>query len=174
MSFNANEFRSNLQYGGVRPNLFQVDMVIPDSDDASKALSFQAHATSMPAYVTGFVDQFYFGRRVSFFGDREYQDWQIQVINDEDYKVRNALESWSNRGVSTNWDSGYTELSGGLPLYIDASITAFAKDGAIIKTIQLKNAFPIMLGPLEFNWQENNRIQTFDATFRFDYFIPGK
>jgi hypothetical protein len=171
MSFNANEFRSRLQYGGVRPNLFKISLVIPGEDAASQEISFMARAASMPAYVTGFTDQFYFGRRVSFFGDREYQDWSVEIINDEDYLVRNALEKWSNRGAETDWDTNYTEDARGLPLYIDATITSYGKGGDELKSVTIKNAFPIMLGPLEYNWEENNRIQTFTADFRYDYLV---
>lgn len=171
MSFNANEFRSKLQYGGARPNLFKVDLVIPDSNAASEEISFMAQAASMPAFVTGFVDTFYFGRRISHFGDREYQDWSIQIINDEDYLVRNALEAWSTRGSETNWDTNYVENKQGLALYCDATVTSYGKEGDQTKSVILKNAFPIMLSPLEFSWQENNMIQTFDCTMRFDYFV---
>lgn len=170
MAFNATEFRSKLQYGGQRPNLFKVDLIIPDSNAASEELSFMAQAASMPAFVTGFTDSFYFGRRVSHFGDREYQDWSIQIINDEDYVVRNAFESWSARGADTNWDTNAIENKQGMPLYCDATITSYGKEGEPTKSVVLHNAFPIMLSPLEFSWQENNVIQTFDCTIRFDYF----
>jgi hypothetical protein len=173
MTFNANEFRSRLQYGGVRPNLFKVSLSIPGENEASTELSFMARAASMPAFVTGFTDQFYFGRRVSFFGDREYQDWSIEIINDEDYVVRNALESWQARGAETDWDTQYVENKQGLPLYCDATITSYGKEGNTLKSVTIKNAFPIMLGPLEYNWEENNRIQTFTADFRFDYFVTN-
>lgn len=169
MTFSANEFRSRLQHGGVRPNLFKVSLNIPGANDASTELSFMARAASMPAFVTGIVDQYYFGRRVSFVGDREYQDWSIEIINDEDYVVRNAMEEWQRRGAETDWDTAYVENRQGLPLYSDATITAFGKEGNELKSVIIKNAFPMMLGPLEFNWEENNRIQTFTADLRFDY-----
>jgi hypothetical protein len=170
MTFNANEFRSRLQYGGVRPNLFKINMTIPDSQGASEEISFMARAASMPAFVTGFADQYFFGRRVSFFGDREFQDWSVEIINDEDYVVRNALEAWQARGAETDWDTPYVENKQGMDLYSTITVTSYGKEGNELKSVQLVNAFPIMLGPLEYNWEENNRIQTFTADFRYDFF----
>jgi hypothetical protein len=38
----------------------------------------------------------YFGRELKFAGNRTFADWTLNVINDEDFVVRNAFERWMN------------------------------------------------------------------------------
>lgn len=168
--FNANEFRSNLKYGGARPNLFKVDLTLPDSVEAERSFSFMCEAASEPAYTVGFADTYYFGRRISTFGDREFSDFSCTLINDEDYAIRNALKAWQDRGARGDWGTSHIEQANGLQLYTDITVTAFGKEGEPINAVKLINAFPIMVGPLEFSWSANNTIQRYSVDFRFDYY----
>lgn len=170
MAFNATEFRAQMKYGGQRPNLFEIKLTIPDSAAAEQSVTFMANAATQPAFITGYADSYYFGRRISHFGDREFQDWSINVINDEDMPIRNALEKWQDRGAHIDHKTYEIENAAGKELYVNAEITAFGRDGKAGKTIRLVNAFPVMIGPLEYSWEDNNRIQTFQADFRYDYF----
>lgn len=169
MAFNAQEFRSRLKYAGYRPNLFEIKMTIPDSAAASEQISFMAESSSSPAYVVGFADAYFYGRRVSFFGDRNYSDWSVTCLCDETFDVRSAMESWQDRGSRANWQTDHIEQSNGLPLYSDASILAYGKEGEVLREIKMFNAFPIMIGPIEHSWSEQNQISRFSVDFRFDY-----
>ena len=173
-AFNALEFRSKLKYGGLRPNLFQVKLNIPDSNGASEDFSFKCESSNTPAFVTGYADTYYFGRRVSWPADREWADWTVTVIADEDFNVRAALEAWQDRCSRTDWSAEMLEQDKGLNLFSDASILEFGKDGTVLREVQMFNAFPIMIGPLEHSWSSNNQISRFTVDFRYDYCRPSQ
>ena len=100
MAFNVSEFRSNMVGDGARPNLFQVSLTFPTLVDgavtAGQKTTFMAKAAQLPGSSLGTVTQHYFGREVKLVGNRTFANWTITVINDEDFAIRNALESWSN------------------------------------------------------------------------------
>lgn len=176
--FNANAFRQNLKSGGARPNLFEVQVNFPAAAGVagSPALkfTFACQATNTPGFNVGSADAFYFGRRVSFAGDRTYDDWQVDVLNDEDFTVRNAFESWSNRMALIDHNTAQIEKFEGQPVYATALVRQYGKEGRIIKEWRLVNAWPMTVGAMDLSWQDNDRIQTFNVVFRYDYFLTDK
>jgi hypothetical protein len=169
MAFNAQEFRSRLADGGARPNLFEVKLTIPDSAAASEQISFVMEAASGPAYTLGFADTYYFGRRISNPADREWADFSGNVLQTESFDVRTALEDWQDRCSRTSWNTDHVERANGLPLYSDISLIAYSKEGEVIRETKMFNAFPILIGPLQYAWAENNQIQRFSVDLRYDY-----
>lgn len=178
MPFNAAAFRSKLQFGGQRGNSFEVSITFPVAPgvpgDPSNEFTFMCQGAQAPGFNVGSADAFYFGRRVSFNGDRSFDDWTVEVINDEDFPVRGAFESWSNRLHLLDHDTNQADKFQGQPVYSQAKIKMFGKDGRVTKEYTLYNAFPINVSPMELNWQDVDNIQRFTATFRFDYFTTDK
>ena len=41
-------------------------------------------------------------------------------------------------------------------------------------TYKFVDAWPVEVGATGLSWDENNRIQTFDVTFMFNYWEPGE
>lgn len=174
MAFNAAEFRSRLQFGGQRPNLFKVILNIPDSSTGTQELTFMARATNVPGYSTGSVDVSFFGRRVSFPGDRSFDDWNLVIIDDEDHPVRNALEAWSNRLALIDHNTNQIQSSNGLALYSDATVIQYGREGNETKRYELKNVWPLALEPTQLDWEADNQVVNFGCTLRYDYFITDK
>lgn len=170
MAFNATQFRQQMKFGGYRPNLFDLELVVPEYADSLRISKLQANAASLPGYTTGFVDTYYFGRRVSFIGDRQWEDWEVQITIDEDMKLYQALQSWNNRQNLIDHDTDKLEVANP-GLYADIRITPYKKTGEKIDdTITtLKNAFPIQISPIQLAWQENNTIAQCSVIFRYDY-----
>ena len=97
MAFNVAEFRANMVGDGARPNLFQVSLTFPtiasNGSAASQKTTFMAKAAQLPGSTIGQVPVYYFGREMKFAGNRTFTDWTLQIINDEDFVIRNSLES---------------------------------------------------------------------------------
>src|SRR6478735_3008672 len=99
MSFNVQDFKSRgLTFHGARPTLFQVEINNPPAGTATGAtvekFKFMCRATQIPPLITDSIPVGYFGRDIKVSGDRTYPDWNVSVINDEDFQVRNMLEEW--------------------------------------------------------------------------------
>jgi len=180
MAFNVDVFRSNLSGDGARPNLFQVSMTLPTfagTFSAGQKLTFMCTSASLPGSTIGQVSGlYYFGREVKIAGNRTYQDWSIQIINDEDFLIRNALEKWhyNINGPTNNQRSpnAITTTSGiGSSGYaVNASVLQFAKTGGSpIKRYDFVGLWPTDLAPIELAWGTNDSIEEFGVTFAYQY-----
>ena len=131
MAFNINEFKSQLTGGGARSNLFQVQILNPVDSTADFKVPFMVKSSILPASNISSIDTVnYFGRTIKYAGVRSFDPWNVTVINDEDFLVRNAMESWMN-GIASH----DTNLSG-LPqdYKSNALITQYSKSGEPLRT----------------------------------------
>jgi len=173
MSFSPAEFRANLIGDGARPNLFQVSMTFPaftaDASDSSRSISFLAKSAQIPGSSMGTAPLFYFGREMKLPGNRNFADWTITVINDENFKVRKAFETWMNALNShrTNIRAGAAATSTGYS--VDAKVEQFDKLGNVIKTYKFIGAFPVELSPIDLDWSSNDTIEEFSATLAYQW-----
>ena len=98
------QFKSALQGGGARPNLFEVRLTtLPPAAlganwDAN-SFEFLCKSAALPASNIASIDVPFRGRILKVAGDRTFDTWTVTVINDEDFKLRSAFENWMN-GIS--------------------------------------------------------------------------
>jgi len=174
MAFNVNEFRSNLIGDGARPNLFSVTLTFPsfvnNGSAAGQKTTFMAKASQLPGSSIGSIPMYYFGREMKFAGNRTFADWSLQIINDEDFLIRNALEEWSN-GINSHVSNiraagGSTSPSA---YTVDAVVTQYGKTGDILKTYNFIGMFPVDIAPIDLSWQDNDAIEEYGVTFSYQY-----
>lgn len=165
MSFNINEFKSQLTGGGARPTLFQVQILNPVSPEADFKVPFMVRAGGIPASTVGQFEVPYFGRQVKYAGDRTFEDWTVTVINDEDFAVRNSLEAWSN---AINTHDGNVRA---LPQDYKSNgiITQFSKDGSPLRSYVFEGMFPVSIDAIELDWGTTDTIEEFSVTFSYDF-----
>ena len=174
MAFNGSEFRSNLIGDGARPNLFSVTLTFPawvaNGSVAGSKTTFMAKSAQLPGSSTGVVPMYYFGRELKFAGNRTFADWSLQIINDEDFTIRNALESWSN-GIASH--VGNIREAGGSTspsaYTVDALVTQYGKQGDVLKSYNFIGLFPVDIAPIDLDWGSNDSIEEFSATFSYQY-----
>ena len=172
MAFNVTEFRANLIGDGARPNLFQVSLTFPavaNSPIAGQRLSFLAKTAQLPGSTVGIAPLFYFGRELKFAGNRSFPDWSITIINDEDFNVRNAFETWmdalNSHSLNIRNPAAFNQL-----LYTsDAKVTQFSKTGLPLKTYNFVGMFPTDVSPIELDWGTNDSIEEFSVTLAYQY-----
>lgn len=180
VGFDATAFRSKLQFGGARPNLYEVVVSFPgEGGSAVEEFTFMCRSASLPGMVVGVAQVPYFGRMIKLAGDRVYEDWAVRVINDEDFVVRNAFEAWQNRLAMLDYATpaieNATAIGGHEVLYVDITVTQLAKDGLhALKRYHLKKAWPTQIGPIELAWDANDQIEEFDVNFSYDYFVTDE
>lgn len=172
-SFSVAEFKSNLQFGGARPTLFQVQISPPAqlglNLDLNKA-PFLVRAAAIPASNIGLIPIPYFGRIVKMAGDRVFDPWTVTVINDEDFKIRNALETWSN---SINQLRGNTRLgsAANLSYKATAQVTQYSKTGNKLRTYNFEGLYPATISTIDLGWQATDQIEEFTVTFEYDNWV---
>ena len=161
MAFNISDFQGAMITDGARPNLFEV--VIPAFD---RKLSFTCKATQLPGSTLGVVEVPYFGRNIKFAGNRTFPEWNVTIINDEDFIIRNELENWLSL-INGHESNLATNLSGAYQF--DASVNQYSKTGDIIKYYDFKGMFPVDIAPIDLDWGQNDTIEEFQVTFAYQY-----
>jgi hypothetical protein len=128
-----------------------------------------AKSSQLPGSTLGTVPVYYFGREMKFAGNRTFADWSLQIINDEDFAIRNAIESWMN---SINSNAGNVRdgaYSTPTSYTVDAQVTQFGKTGNALKTYNFVGLFPVDLAPIDLDWGSNDTIEEFSVTFGYQY-----
>lgn len=173
MAFNVAEFRANMIGDGARPNLFSVSLTFPtianNSTAAGQKVTFMAKTAQLPGSTVGTVPVYYFGRELKFAGNRTFTDWTLTIINDEDFTIRNSIESWMNamnshagnvRNVGAASANGYT---------VDATVTQYGKTGGELKKYKFVGLFPVDLAPIDLDWGSNDAIEEYQTTFAYQW-----
>lgn len=177
MAFRVQEFRSQMQFDGARPNLFQCELTFPflsiQEGDPQRKWTFMARAAQLPGSTVNQVPMMYFGRELKFAGNRTFQEWTVTIINDEDFVIRKAFERWlngMNSHVENLRDPEFINAEGaGRGYQQDGYVTQFAKTGEPIKRYKFVGLFPIDISPIELDWGANDTIEEYAVTFAYQW-----
>ena len=169
MAFNIEEIRSQLTLGGARPSLFQVSITNPVNGVADIKTPFMVRASQVPASTLGVVQVPYFGRTIKLAGTRTYATWSVNVINDEDFLIRNALEQWSHAINSARGNLRTVGTASPLLYKATAEVTQFSKTGVPVRTYKLNGIFPTTIEAMGLDWAQGDQIQEFGVSFEYDY-----
>ena len=167
---NINDFKAKLAGGGARANQFKVTMPFPGYSQVGgeiEELAFLCRATSLPGMQVPSFGVPFRGRNIKIAGDRTFEDWNISVYNDTNFKLRNAFERWSN-GINNMTDN--EGLTNPADYQVDAFVDQLDRNGATLKSYTLRGAFPVIIAPIELTYDEQTAVEQFDVTFSYQYF----
>lgn len=176
MAFNIENFRARtLPEGGARPALFEV--IIPgwpgSSPQAEQDFRFHCRTTSLPASSISAVEVPYFGREMKVAGDRTYMDWNVSVLHDETYNVRNSMEAWHtglNQHIENLPSQGVTSSPSSYKK--DAIVIHYGREGLEIARYTMVGIFPLNISQMALDWEAKSQVMQFDVDFSIDYWLP--
>lgn len=177
MALNVNSFRSQMKGDGARPSLFRVRCIAPNwVNFPVEKFTFLANAASLPSSQIGEKIVPYMGQDIKFAGDRTYPDYTITVYNDEDFLIRSAFEKWNN-GISQYSRTDAVRVDGATSdptSYIGKIfVDQLGKDGNVIKTYELLNAWPAIISDIQLSWGTKDDIEQFSVSFRYDSLVSN-
>ena len=113
MAHSLTDFKSKLIGGGARPNLFEVEITPGDLPSGIAALDgdvfkYMCKAANLPASNVASIDVPFRGRIFKVAGDRTIDTWTITIINDEDFRLRRAMEFWTEQIAALDTNLGAT------------------------------------------------------------------
>lgn len=186
MIFDVNVFRSQgLPLGGARPSLFAVFIptqflsIAGIQADNPGTFQLNVSAASLPMVQMTSIDVYYQGRAMRVAGERAFQPWNVTVYNDEDFGLRDFLEAWSNQ---INAFEANIQLGPGSPEILATNggykldqvfVEQYSRDGGLLRTYEFWGMYPEVIGDIQLNWEQGNRIETFDVRFAYDYWVPS-
>ena len=167
---NINYFKSRLKGGGARANQFKVTLPFPGFASVggeTSDMAFLCTATSTPASNIADVAVPFRGRSLYVAGDRTFDTWSTTVLNDTDFKIYRATERWLN-GINNMTDNeGLTNPS---DYQVDAFVDHLDRNGTTLKSWTFRGLFPTALPGIALSYGDNNTVETFDVTWRYQYF----
>ena len=164
------DFKANLIGGGARANQFRVTITPPPGIaiglDVRRA-SFLVTASNLPQSQLGEIAVPFRGRKIYIGGDRTFDTWSITVLNDTNFKIRNAMERWQN-GINNMSDN--EGLTNPVDYQVDAFVDHLDRNGNTIKSYTLRGLMPIGIGAIDLNYDEQAAVEEFTVEFRYQYF----
>ena len=169
-------FKSALIGGGARPNLFEVELTTLPAGIEWPADNFRymCKASQLPASVIANIDIPFRGRIFKVAGDRTIEPWSITVINDEDFRIRNAMEQWMELIAKLDTNLGATlpesymtnatvyQLGRGSA---KSSTTSDGETNAVLKQYEFIDIFPINVSAIDLSYDSSDTIEEFTVDF---------
>ena len=169
-------FKSALIGGGARPNLFEVELTtLPNgvSWDADN-FRYMCKASSLPASNIAAIDIPFRGRIFKVAGDRTIETWSVTVINDEDFKLRNAFEQWMEQIAKLDNNLGATlpesymtnatvyQLGRGST---PSSVNSDGNSNSVLKEYEFVDIFPTTISAIDLSYDSSDTIEEFTVDF---------
>ena len=167
---NINDFKSRLRGGGARANQFKVTLPFPGYaavGGETSDMAFLCTATSTPASNVAEVAVPFRGRSLYVAGDRTFDTWTTTVLNDTDFKIYRAVERWLN-GINNMTDN--EGIANPADYQVDAFVDHLDRNGSTLKSWTFRGLFPTALPGIALAYGTNDAVETFDVTWRYQYF----
>jgi len=187
ISSSVSGFLQNIK-NGVRPNLYEVDIVFPPalsvSTDEDTLTGILCKSAALPASNLGVIEVPFRGRTVKIAGDRTFDTWTATFFNDgpnassTGFKVRKAFEKWmdainqhekNSASLVVPSSTGYTASI--LVKQLERSNSAA---GNVIATYKLWDCFPTNISQIDLAYDSNDQIEEFTVEFQVQYWTRGE
>jgi hypothetical protein len=186
-------FKSKLAGGAARPNLFEVE--IPSfpafvagswDNETREKFSFMAKAAALPASNVAQIEIPFRGRVLKVAGDRTFDVWTVTIINDEDFRIRTAMELWMNMLSKLDNATGATNPSSYM---VDAFVhqlgRGISKEStghggeatqyeAPLRSYKFYDIFPTNVGQIDLSYESTDTPEEFTVDFQVQYWTAGE
>jgi hypothetical protein len=141
---------------------------------------FMVKAANLPASNITPIDIPFRGRNLKIAGDRTFDVWTITIINDTDFKLRNAFEIWMN-GMNKHQDATGnttpTEYQRDAYVYQlgrnaqDGSVDLGEAGGSIpvLKAYKFHGIFPTNISAIELSYDQPDTIEEFTVDLQVQW-----
>lgn len=201
---NLTAFKNRLAGGGARPNLFEctVDDFPAEirqavwTDEAQIDFRFMCKSAALPASNVAPVDVPFRGRILKVAGDRTFDTWTVTIINDEDFKLRHAFETWMNliskldnaTGAvnpasymrnATVYQLGRSNRLEGTQVRnaVGTQGPGFSASGdgqtTVLRAYRMYDIFPTNVSAIDLSYDTSDTLEEFTVEFQVQYFEIG-
>ena len=175
------QFKSQLIGGGARPNLFEVELTTLPAGIAWPADNFRymCKAAQLPASVIANIDIPFRGRIFKVAGDRTIEPWSITIINDEDFRIRKAMEEWVDLIAKLENNLGATDPSAYMVnakvFQLGRGSTPSSKNNAgdrnaVLREYEFIDIFPTSVSSIDLSYDSSDTIEEFVVDFQVQSF----
>ena len=172
------DFKTAMTGGGARPNLFEVEILSLPAGVAgwdAANFKFMCKAAQLPGQTIGAIEVPFRGRTFKVAGDRSIDPWTVTIINDEDFKYRNAFEDWTQLIAKLDTNIGATlpdaYMKNARVYQLGRGSTASSKDNTgssnvVLKQYDFIDIFPTSVSPIDLSYDSSGAIEEFTVEFQ--------
>jgi hypothetical protein len=120
--------------------------------------SFLCKGAQLPASIIAAITIPFRGRQLHIAGDRTFEPWNITIINDADFVVRNSFERWMN-GINEHENNSGTNNT--VDYYADMIVEQLRRDGTVAKRYDFRGTWPTNLSAIDVSYDSENTIEEF-------------
>ena len=179
------DFKSRMTGGGARSNLFEVTIEYPDllglpadSDGPKATGEFLIKAAEIPASNLGNIPVPFRGRVLPIAGDRTFDPWTVTVINDTNFKIRDAMEKWSNLINDLQTSQGEINPE---EYQTAAFVKQLSREGGdnpgpidILREYRFEGIYPNVVSSIPLDYGATDQIEEFQVTFNYLFYsVPS-
>ena len=183
MAHSIQDFKSALRGGGARPNLFEVTIPAPPTGvDLTANFPILCKTAALPASNIASIDVPFRGRIFKVAGDRTFDTWTITIINDQEFQIRNAFETWMQSIGQYGDGSGATDPASYM---VDAFVKQFRRGVSntgtgiavgsgleVAATYKFYSIFPTNISAIDLSYDTADSIEEFTVEFQVQYWTP--
>ena len=177
MTASIYDFLANFQGGGARPNRYRVILTFPGTVpaglQASNKISFTCSAAAIPASSLGVVDVPYMGRQVKVPGDKIWEDWNVQILLDNDFIGRSAFESWHDQLLGFRSNVAQADKVNPINAYARAQVNCLDRADNVTQIYRIDGMFPINVGEVQLGYDQNDQVALQPVTFAINGWSSG-
>lgn len=161
-------------FKGTRSNRYKITVTGPTVSPAGTVPNYELYVKSLsfPGSQIGMIPVAYQGRIVKFSGERQFQEWQMQVYDDNiSNGGRKFFENWlqtmdkakehttNSNNCATTWTIEHLHgaaLGGGA-------------GGEGSKKMQIFNVWPIGISPIDLSYESADSFAEYSIDIAYDY-----
>ena len=175
------DFKQKLTGGGARSNLFEVEIEYPieitvdTSGNGPKEFGkFMIKAAEIPASNLGNIPVPFRGRVLPIAGDRTFDPWTVTIINDTNFKIRDAMEMWSNSINDLQTSQGLIDPA---DYQTSAKVKQLSRNGGnnpgditVLREYLFEGIYPNVVSSIPLDYGATDQIEEFQVTFNYLFY----
>lgn len=169
----VSDFLAQFQYGGLRPNRYQVILTFPadvaaamgSGTSVAQKISFTCKSSSIPASTMGQVQVPYMGRQIKLSGDKTFDDWNVTVLLDNDLVGRHVFERWHDQMMSFDGNVSTTNFVNPSNYMAQATVQLLDRADAPLDTYTVEACWPVSVSEIQLGYDQNDQVSEQQVSF---------
>ena len=175
------DFKQKLTGGGARSNLFEVEIEYPTEINVTTGAEgpkefgkFMIKAAEIPASNLGNIPVPFRGRVLPIAGDRTFDPWTVTIINDTNFKIRDAMEQWSNSINDLQTAQGLIDP---VDYQTSAKVKQLSREGlnnpgdiTVLREYLFEGIYPNVVSSIPLDYGATDQIEEFQVTFNYLFY----
>ena len=175
------DFKQKLTGGGARSNLFEVEIEYPESINVTTGSEgpkefgkFMIKAAEIPASNLGNIPVPFRGRVLPIAGDRTFDPWTVTIINDTNFRIREAMEVWSNSINDLQTSQGSINP---VDYQTSAKVKQLSREGGVdpgditvLREYRFEGIYPNVVSEIALDYGATDQIEEFQVTFNYLFY----